>query len=95
MFNIFKTAKWNSEPNQKRLAAIIQSAATYNLTRGAQGQRLDIHTLAAYTRDCGWSDKEASDRFIHAVSMMKPMVDAATYEAAKEMSLHLYKAWRA
>ena len=95
VFNIFKTAKWNNEPNQKRLAAILLSAATYEATRGAQGESLNIPALAVFTRNCGWTDKEASDRFIHAISMMKAMADSRTYEAAKEMGLNLYKAWRA
>lgn len=95
MFNIFKTGKWNNEPSQKRLAEILLSAATYEVTRGARGESLNIPTLAQFTRSCGWTDKEASDRFVHAISMMKPMADAQTYEAAKQMGLNLYKAWRA
>ena len=95
MFNIFKTAKWNNEPNQKRLAQILLSAATYEVTRGEQGESLNIPALAQFTRSCGWTDKEASDRFIHAISMMKAMADARTFEAAKQMGLRLYQAWRA
>ncbi len=74
---------------------MLWEAATYEVTRGAQGKSLNIPEWAAFTRNCGWSDKEASNRFIHAVTMIKPMVDARTYEAAKQMARNLYEAWRA
>jgi hypothetical protein len=95
MFDFLKTAKWNNEPNQKKLAAMLWEAATYEVTRGAQGKSLNIPEWAVFTRNCGWSDKEASNRFIHAVTMIKPMADARTYEAAKQMAHNLYQAWRA
>jgi hypothetical protein len=95
MFDFLKTAKWNNEPNQKKLATMLWEAATYEVTRGAQGKSLNIPEWAAFTRNCGWSDREASNRFIHAVTMIKPMVDARTYEAAKQMAHNLYEAWRA
>jgi hypothetical protein len=95
MFDFLKTAKWNNGPNQKKLATMLWEAATYEVTRGTQGKSLNIHEWAVFTRNCGWSDKEASNRFIHAVTMIGPMADAKTYATAKEMAKNLYQAWRA
>jgi hypothetical protein len=95
MFDFLKVAKWNNEPDQKKLATMLWEAATYEVSGGAQGTCLNIHEWANFTRACGWSDKEASNRFIHAVTMIKPMADARTYERAKRMAHNLYQAWRA
>jgi hypothetical protein len=55
----------------------------------------DSASRASASRQGSGTDKEASDRFIHAISMMKAIADARTFEAAKQMGLHLYQAWRA
>lgn len=95
MFGLFKTAQWNNEPNQQQLAATILEGALYEITRSSQGKHLNIREMIAFTNACGWSDKEASNRFVHAVSMIKPLADAATYQAAKSIAQNLYNAYRA
>ena len=95
MFDFLKVAKWNSDPDQKKLAMMLWEAATYELTNGTQGRSLNIPEWAYFTRACVWTDKEASNRFIHAVTMIKPMADPRTYERAKQMAHDLYQAWRA
>ncbi len=94
VFGLFKTAQWNNDPNQKKLAAILLEAATYDTTLGTQGKRLDIRELIAFTDNCGWTDKEASNRFVHAVSMIKPLADQETYLEANEIALGLYNSYR-
>ncbi|MGY4476970.1 hypothetical protein [Bradyrhizobium sp. USDA 3364] len=95
MFGLFSALKWNSDPNQQRLALIILDAAKYDVSRGASGKLVNIREMFTFTQGCGWDDKEASNRFIHAVSMLKPMVDPATFKAAKEIGQNLYNAYRA
>jgi hypothetical protein len=90
----FKTIKWNNDPNQQKLAAMLLEGAIYDASRGANGKRLDIREMITFTCDCCWSDKEASDRFAHAVSMLRYKVDPETYKAAKAIGLNLYHAYR-
>jgi hypothetical protein len=95
MFAIFKTSKWNREPEQKKLAAMLMEAGAYEATGGIRGTHLDIREVIAFTTACGWRDKEASDRFVHAVSMIRPIADIETYEAARTIAHNLYQAYRA
>jgi hypothetical protein len=95
MFALFKTAKWNRDPNQKKLAEMLLAGAKFVTSSGGEGKRLDIREMMAFTSDCGWRSKEASDRFVHAVSMIKPIASVETYGAAKEIALNLYNAYRA
>lgn len=64
MFDFLKVAKWNNDPNQKKLATMLWEAA-YEIAGGNQGKSWNIPGCAYFTRECGWSDKEASNRFIH------------------------------
>ena len=95
MFGLFNTLKWNNEPNQQKLALMLLEGAKYDVSRGSSGKFMNIREMIAFTQSCGWNDKEASNRFIHAVSMLKPMVDPATYRAAKEIGQNLYNSYRA
>jgi len=47
MFDFLKTAKWNNEPNQEKLATMLWEAATYEVTHGSQGKSLNIPEWAA------------------------------------------------
>lgn len=95
MFSLFKTLKWNNEPNQQKLVLMILDGAEYDVSRGSSGKFMNIREMITFTQTCGWNDKEASNRFVHAVSMLKPMVDPTTYQAAKEIGKNLYNAYRA
>ena len=95
MFGLFNTVKWNNDPNQQRLALMLLEGAKYDVSRGSNGAFLNIREMIAFTQQCGWSDKEASNQFIHAVSMLKPMVDPNLYSAAKAIGQNLYNAYRA
>jgi hypothetical protein len=66
----------------------------YDASVGKSGRRLDIRELFTFTSDCGWSVKEASDRFAHAVSMLRYRVDPETYKAAKTVAENLCHAYR-
>ena len=91
--SLFNTAKWNNDPYQKRLASLILDAAIHRASRYTQGQELNVEDVIALAEEAGWRDKEAADRFVHAVSMIRPIADAHTYQAAKDIAMSLYSAW--
>jgi hypothetical protein len=95
MFGLFNTLKWNNDPNQQKLALMLLEGAKYDASRGSSGTFLNIREMITFTNNCGWSDKEASNRFIHAVSILKPLVDPAIYKAAKDIGQNLYNSYRA
>jgi hypothetical protein len=88
-----KTAQWNNDPFQKRLAKLIMDGAAHNASGFTRGEELNFRDVLALTREAGWSDKEAANRFVHAVSMIKPVADERTYQAAKSLALNLYNAY--
>ena len=90
---LFSTAKWNDDPYQKRLAGMILGGAVYNASHCMEGQEINIGEVLALTKEAGWSQKEAADRFVHALSMIKPAADARTYDAAKDIAMNLYNAY--
>lgn len=88
-----KTAQWNSDPEQKKLASMILAAGRHEVTHGQEGAPISIREVIALTTKAGWKDKEAANRFVHAVSMIKPIADRNTYEAAKGAAERLYVAY--
>jgi len=67
MFGLFNTLKWNNDPNQQKLALMLLEGAKYDATSGSSGEFLNIREMITFTNNYGWNDKEASNRFIHAV----------------------------
>lgn len=79
-----KTAKWSDDPNQRKLALLIFDAAIYESSRKNRGKPLDLEEVLALTKTSGWSDEESTSRFVHALSLIKPIADKATFRAAKD-----------
>ncbi|MGI9387926.1 MAG: hypothetical protein ACR2OX_10895 [Methyloligellaceae bacterium] len=92
---MMKTAKWSDEPDQRRLALLIFDAAIYESSKKSRGKPLDIKKILALTEGSGWSAEESADRFVHALSLIKPIADKATYRAAKEEGNRLSAAYKA
>jgi hypothetical protein len=84
---------WNNDPHQKRLAKLIMDGALYKTSYHEQGKEFDEYEVSALTHEAGWSDEEAARRFVHALSMIRPIVNDATYRAAKDITTDLYKGY--
>jgi len=93
--SLSKTSRWNNDPNQKVIVSEIYWSAVYKCSNGEAGEPLDIKKMIKFTDSCGWRDKEAADRFVHAVSMIKVFADTDIYHEAKEEALSLYQAYLA
>jgi hypothetical protein len=92
--SLFSTARWNDDPYSKRLAKLILDGAVQRAS-GNAGPVLDFGEVISLADEAGWSAKESADRFVHAVSMIKPIADARTYQEAKEIGMSLYNAYTA
>jgi len=93
--SLFKTSQWNNDPNQKQLASTIFEHAMYRVSRGKEGKEINFAEMMDFTQNCGWSDREAANRFVHAVSMIKAFADADadTLREAKEEARRLHDAY--
>jgi len=89
---LFKSSKWNDDPNQKQLVQFILDAALHNVSCGSEGKALNARKVFQYAIECGWSDREIGNRLVHATSMIKLLTDAATYQQAVEIAEGLYQA---
>lgn len=87
---LFSTARWNNDPNSKELARLILEAGNYSASGGAVGRSLDVRKMVDVIHGAGWSRKEAKNRIVHAVSMIKPVADKEAYEAARELCREIY-----
>jgi hypothetical protein len=84
---------WNEDPHQKRLAKLIMDGAIYQTSYHEQGKEFDEFEVSALTNGAGWSDEEVASRCVHALSMIRPMVDAPTYRAAHDITMYLHRGY--
>lgn len=90
MFSLFKTAKWNDDPNQRLLAQMILRAALYEYTHGKNGEPLSATKIFQHCSACGWPTKESGNRIVHAASMIKVVAPPDVYRIAKRIAHDLY-----
>src|SRR5689334_22904004 len=85
LFLLFRNSRWNNQPRQKALAHILLQAAVFEVSKGSHGTLLNLHELFRLQRTSGWSDRETRERLVHALSMIRTVVDADTYYVAKRL----------
>lgn len=92
---LFSTNKWNNETGQHELVALILEAAIDAAEKSKPMAFVSIHKVFDIRNKYGWSYREASDRCVHAVSMIKPAVEDDVYRLAKQAAQDLYVSLRA
>lgn len=93
LFSFLNTAKWNKEPAQIELATMLGYAAQSAVRGEATGQK-EAEIIKFLVRS-GWRKNEASDRLIHACSMVKRAGSPAVYAEGKRIAEALYQSLRA
>jgi len=92
--SLFNTAKWNADPYSKQLAQLILEGAVYEASGYAQGKEFNLREVLNLQSEAGWRDKETADRLVHAVSMLRPIADARTFQAAKDIAMNAQRAFK-